>query len=64
MLHAEVICTHLEAAGKKALVLAEMHALSLKISQCRNAIAQLQRRYETDDLTIKDAKPALTSEPL
>jgi hypothetical protein len=54
MLHSEVICTHLEAAGKKALALAEMHVLSLKISQCRNAIAQLQSRYETDDLTIED----------
>jgi hypothetical protein len=54
MLHSELICTRLEAAGKKALALADMHLLSLKISQCRNAIAQLQSRYETDDLTIED----------
>jgi len=55
MLQAEVFCAQIEALGKKKLPLSEMHALQLKISQCRGALTQLQAKFDNDELTIDDA---------
>ncbi len=54
MLQADVLCNQAEALGKKKLPLAEMHALSLKISQCRGVLGELQNKYEKDALAIRD----------
>ena len=55
MLQAELLCTQIEGLGKKRLPLSEMHALMLKISQCRGVLSHLQAKYEDDELTIADA---------
>ena len=55
MLQAELFCSQIEKLGKQRLPLAEMHALLLKISQCRGALSQLQTKFENDELTIDDA---------
>ena len=54
MLQAEVFCCQVEAIAKKTLPLAEMHTLSLKISQCRGALRTLQEKYENDVLDTAD----------
>ena len=54
MLQADLFCNEVETAGKKALLLADMHALSLKISQCRGVLSHLQKLYENDELTVHD----------
>ena len=57
MLQAEVFCSQVEAAAaKRNLPGSEMEGLRLKISQCRGALAELQDKYEADQLTI--ANPA------
>ncbi len=53
MLQAEVFCSQVEAAAaKRSLSGSEMEDLRLKISQCRGALAELQDKYEADQLTI------------
>jgi|KBSMisStaDraftv2_1062788.scaffolds.fasta_scaffold989398_1 hypothetical protein len=54
MLQAELFCSQIERLGKKKLPLSEVHALLLKISQCRGALTQLQAKFENDELTIED----------
>lgn len=54
ILQADLFCNGVEAAGKKALLLSDMHALSLKISQCRGVLSHLQKLYENDELTVHD----------
>jgi len=54
MLQAEVFCAQVEAVSKKDLSLSDMHALNLKINQCRGELVHLQELYETDNLTIND----------
>lgn len=60
MLQAETFCNQIEGTGKKNLPLGEMHLLSLKISQCRGALRELQERYENDELTIADSTACAT----
>lgn len=60
MLQAELFCATVEALGKKKLSLADMHALSLKISQCRSVLANLQDKYDNDELTVGD--PAICAD--
>ena len=55
MLQAEVFCAQAEGAGEKTLSSAAMEDLRLKISQCRGALAELQGKYEADQLTITNA---------
>jgi hypothetical protein len=55
MLQADLFCSQIEKLGKQKLPLSEMHALLLKISQCRGALTQLQAKFENDELTIDDA---------
>ena len=53
MLQAEVFCSQVEAAAsKRSLPGSEMEDLRLKISQCRGALAELQGKYESDQLTL------------
>ena len=52
MLQAEVFCNRVEAVAKKSLPHSELEELRLKIGQCRGALAELQRKYEDDQLTI------------
>ena len=52
MLQADLFCNQTEAAAKKKLPAAEMKELRLKISQCRGALAELQEKYENDQLSI------------
>lgn len=60
MLQAELFCSKLEALAKKCLPLSEMHALSLKISQCRGVLSHLQELYEEEELTLEN--PAIRAE--
>jgi hypothetical protein len=55
MLQSELFCAQVEALGKKKLPLAEMHTLSLKISQCRGILTHLQEKYDEDKLTTADS---------
>jgi hypothetical protein len=54
MLHAEIFCNEVEAAAKKTLSVEEMCELSLKLSQCRGALGELQTKYESEILRIAD----------
>src|SRR4051812_44280865 len=60
MLQAEMFCSQIEGAGKKVLPLGEMHLLSLKVSQCRGALRELQEKYDNDELTIGNSTVCAT----
>ena len=55
MLQAELFCAQIETATKESARSSEGDELLLKISQCRGALAQLQKHYEEESLTIENA---------
>lgn len=55
MLQAELFCAQIETATKESDRREEQDELLLKISQCRGALAQLQKHYDEEDLTIDNA---------
>ncbi len=55
MLQAEVFCASIEEAILRLPTANDVDELRMKISQCRGALAVLQRFYEKDLLTVENA---------